>query len=81
MKLEVIFGGICVHDLCFFAFYENGQLFVVDSACYVVRCSLRLHLLWYGFFSTGAFMVVCRAMELDGDKRVQLVQVQTDKAK
>ncbi len=31
--------------------------------------------LWYGYFSTRTLMVACQAMELDGDKKVQLVQM------
>jgi hypothetical protein len=37
--------------------------------------------MWYGYFSIGALMVVCGAMELDGNKKVQLVQMQTDRVK
>jgi hypothetical protein len=37
--------------------------------------------MWYGYFSIGALMVVCRAMELDGNKKAQLVQMQTYKTK
>jgi hypothetical protein len=28
-----------------------------------------LHFLWYGDFPVGILMVVCRAMELDGNKK------------
>jgi hypothetical protein len=31
--------------------------------------------MWYGYFFIGVLMVVCQAMELDGDKRAQLVQM------
>jgi hypothetical protein len=64
-----------------FLLVMRNRLFTIDSACCVVRGSTWLHFLWYGYFSVGALMVVCRTMELDGDKNVQLVQMQMDKAK
>jgi len=50
------------------------QLFTIVGTHCVVRCLPWLHVLWFGDFFTRALMVVYQAMELDGNKRVQLVQ-------
>ncbi len=62
-----------------FLFVMKTRLFIVDNACYVVRCFPWLHFLWYDDFSTKALMVVYQAMDLDGNKGVQIVQMQKTK--
>ncbi len=61
--------------LLFSCLLWGQRLFIVDGVYYVVRCPPWLYFLWYGYFSVGTLMVVCQAMELDGDKKVQLVQM------
>jgi hypothetical protein len=62
-----------------FLFVMKTWLFIVDVACYVVRCFLWLHFLWYDNFSIRALMVVYQAMDLDGIKGAQIVQMQKTK--
>jgi hypothetical protein len=62
-----------------FLFVMKTWLFIVDVTCYVVRCFLWLHFLWYDNFSIRALMVVYQAMDLDGIKGAQIVQMQKTK--
>jgi hypothetical protein len=56
VKPKVIFCGICIHELCFLTYYENGGLFTVDDACCVVSFFPWLHFLCYGYFLVGALI-------------------------
>jgi hypothetical protein len=53
----------------FFACYEKGGYSLLTTLVCGEELSLGAFL-WFGYFSARTLIAVCRAMELDGDKRM-----------
>jgi hypothetical protein len=43
---------------------RKRHIFTLDGTCWMVRCSLWVHLLWCGCFPVEALMAICQVMEL-----------------
>jgi hypothetical protein len=72
VKPEVIFCGICVHDICFLTYYENGDYSLLTAPA-MWWCALHGCIFCVMVVFLLKLWLVYRAMDLNGIKRVQLV--------